>query len=180
MGGYVAFAFWRMHPEMVRALVLADTRAAPDTAEGRENRFKIIEIAQTEGPAAIFEDMLPKVLSPYTLENRPQIVEQTKRMMHGTPVSGVVGALQGMAQRPDSTPTLPTIDVPTLILVGEDDVITPPSEAEAMQQEILSASGAHGRQHKLVTVPQAGHLAPLENPRIVNQALESLLSVLSG
>jgi pimeloyl-ACP methyl ester carboxylesterase len=124
--------------------------------------------------------MLPNMLSPYTLENRPQIVEQTKRLMHGTSVTGVVGALQGMAQRPDSTPTLPTIDVPTLVLVGEDDVITPPSEAEAMQEKILSAPGAHDRYHKLVTVPQAGHLAPLENPTNVNQALKSFLSALSS
>jgi 3-oxoadipate enol-lactonase len=175
MGGYIAFAFWRMYPDRLRALVLADTRAAADTPEGRENRYKMIQQAQNEGIRPIVAGMLPKMVSPVTLESEPQVVAQARRMMEHTPVDGVVGALQGMAQRPDSTSTLPTIDVPTLILVGEDDAITPPTEARRMRDEMLAANRGQRPKVRLVTVPRAGHLSPLENPAAVNQALHDFL-----
>lgn len=180
MGGYIAFAFWRIYPHLVRALVLADTRAAADTAEARQNRYAMVEQVKIEGTKAVVEGMLPKLLSPTTLESQPKVVMHARRMMTNTPPAGVIGALQGMAQRPDSTPTLATISVPTLIVVGEDDVITPPGEAEAMRTAILAPR--HGRDTPkipdvtLVRVADAGHLAPLENPGPFNQALREFLA----
>jgi len=180
MGGYVAFAFWRIYPHLLRALVLSDTRAAADTAEGRQNRYATIEQVEAQGTEAIVEGMLPKMLSPLTLENKPKIVLHARRMMTNTPPAGAVGALEGMARRPDSTPTLSTITVPTLILVGEDDAITPPAEAEAMRAAILAPR--HGRTARhipgvaLARIPDAGHLAPLENATAVNQALRDFLA----
>jgi pimeloyl-ACP methyl ester carboxylesterase len=182
MGGYIALAFWRIYPHLIRGLLLSDTRAAADTAEGRQNRYAMIEQVEAEGTESIVEGMLPKMLSPATLENEQKIVLHTRRMMTNTPPAGVVGALQGMARRPDSTPTLATITVPTLILVGEDDAITPPAEAEAMRASIRAPR--HGRTARhvpdvtLARIPDAGHLAPLENPAAVNQALRDFLASL--
>lgn len=177
MGGYVAFAFWRNWPHLVRALVLVDTRAAADTLEGRANRRAMIQHAQTEGTGDIVEGMLPKLLSPTTLAGKPEVVLHARRMMAHTPTAGVIGALQGMAQRPDSTPTLATITVPTLIVVGEDDAITPPAEADAMRNAILAAGSAPSV--SLACIPAAGHLAPLENPTAFNRTLRAFLAGLA-
>jgi len=184
MGGYIAFAFWRIYSHLVRALVLVDTRAAADTAESRQNRYAMVEQVKTEGTKAMVEGMLPKLLSPTTLDSKSKVVMHARRMMTNTPPAGVIGALQGMAQRPDSTPTLATISVPTLIVVGEDDVITPPGEAEVMRTAILATR--HGRDTPkipavtLVRIADAGHLAPLENPGAFNQALREFLAGLPG
>lgn len=178
MGGYVVFAFWRLYPERVRALLLANTRAAADTREGKQNRQAMIERVQAAGKDAIVEDLLLKLLSPATLERKPEVVAHARQMMANTPASGVIGALQGMAQRPDSTPTLATITVPTLIIVGEDDTIIPPAEGEAMRSQILSKRDDPAPTVGLVRVPQAGHLAPMENPTAFNQALRGFLATL--
>jgi 3-oxoadipate enol-lactonase len=178
MGGYVAFAFWRLYPQQIRALVLADTRSAADTPEGRKGRYAMIERVQAEGSKAIVEGMLPALLSASTLEKKPEVVAHARRMMANTPGVGVIGALQGMAERPDSTPTLATIDVPMLIAVGEDDAITPPSEAEAMQQAMMK--GSQDRSVVLARIANAGHLAPLENPAAFNSALLNFLASLGG
>jgi 3-oxoadipate enol-lactonase len=182
MGGYIAFAFWRLYPHRVRALVLADTRAVADTPQGRQNRQESVQRVQAQGTQAIVEGMLPKLLSPNTLQNRPKVVAHVRRMMTHTPATGVVGALQGMAERPDATLTLSTITVPTLIVVGADDAITPPAEAEAMRETILSAQGERTAGDKVhgVIIPDAGHLTPLENPPAFNQALREFLAGLPG
>jgi pimeloyl-ACP methyl ester carboxylesterase len=177
MGGYVAFAFWRIYPHLVRALVLADTRAAADTPDARQNRYAMIDLVKDQGTAGSVESMLPNLLSPATLKSKPKIVIHARRMMVNTPTAGVIGALEGMARRPDSTQALETITVPTLIIVGEDDAITPPTEAEAMRDAILAARRQqHAPDVTLARIPDAGHLAPLENPRAVNQALQAFLS----
>jgi pimeloyl-ACP methyl ester carboxylesterase len=173
MGGYVAFAFWRIYPHLVRALILADTRAAADTPESRLNRLETIQRVQAEGTAVVVEGMLPKLLSPLTLAHKPEVVAHARRMMSTTSTTGIAGALHGMAERPDATPLLATITVPTLIVVGEDDAITPPAEAEAMQSAILSAHP--NTTAPLARIPDAGHLAPLENPAAFNQALRDFL-----
>lgn len=176
MGGYVAFAFWRLYPQRVRGLALVDTRAAPDTAEGRANRYAMVEQVGVEGTRAIVEGMLPKLLSAATLEGKPKIHIHARRMMANTPAAGVVGALEGMAQRPDSTSTLATISVPTLIVVGEEDAITPPAEAEDMYRAIQAAG--QSANVTLARIPDAGHLAPLENPEAFNLAMRKFLTSL--
>lgn len=180
MGGYVSLAFWRLYPNVVRALVLADTRAAPDTPEGKQNRQDMIQRVQSEGVEPIAEEMLSNVLSNVTLADNTDAVQQARRMMTGASVEGIVGALQGMMERPDSRPTLPGIAVPTLIVVGEDDTLTPPSEAEAMRDAILGEGrgGTATRrvpEARVVRIPGAGHLSPLENPGAFNQALREFL-----
>lgn len=166
MGGYIAFAFWRRHPERVRALVLADTRAEPDSVIARLGRDAASQRVQQAGAAALADEMLPKLLAPANLAN-PKVTGTARDMMAAQPVAGIVGALAGLRDRADSRPTLPTITVPALILVGEADTLTPPSDAAAMAVGIPGA--------RLVTIPKAGHLSPLENPRAFNAALRAFI-----
>lgn len=169
MGGYVALEFFRQFPEMVAGLILVSTRALPDTTEGKANRDKMAEKAQNEGVAAIAADMLPKLLSPKTYEEDEEVVGFVQEMMAATSVEGVVGALAAMRDRPDSTPTLAEIDVPTLVIHGADDQIIPLAEAEAMAQAI----GAN-----IVVIPDAGHLPNLEQIDIFNDAVTDFLMAL--
>ena len=127
MGGYIAFALWRRHPERVRALALLDTRAEPDTAQGREARNAAAYRVRQGGAAAYADEMLPKLLAPAGMAN-PRIRERVRDMMAAQPVDGIVAALGAMRDRPDSRPTLATISVPTLVIVGEQDTLTPPEE----------------------------------------------------
>ena len=170
MGGYIAFAFYRKYAPRVRALILADTRAGADTPEGRARREAGARLAEQEGAAAVAAQMLPNLLSPHTRARRPALVARVQSMMVRTKPVGIVGAQRGMAQRPDSLPLLPTIAVPVLILVGEDDALTPPAEAERMAAAIPGA--------RLVRISQAGHLPTLENARAVNRALRDFLAAL--
>ncbi len=162
MGGYIAFALWRRHPERVRALALLDTRAEPDSAQGREARNKAIASVQQGSAAAYADEMAPKLLTPDNLAD-PRIHDRVREMMAAQPTGGIVAALGAMRDRPDSRPTLPTITVPTLVIVGAQDTLTPPADAEALAAGIPNA--------RVEIIPQAGHLSPLENPRRVNPLL---------
>ena len=166
MGGYVAFAFWRRHRDRVQALALLNTRAEADSVAARANREAAIARAQQAGAAAIADDMLPRLLAPASLAN-PKIMAAARRIMVAQRVGGIVGALAGMRDREDSRPTLPTITVPALAVAGEHDVFTQPADLAALAAAISSA--------RLVVVPNAGHLSPLENPRAVNAALRGLI-----
>ncbi|MGD9100779.1 MAG: alpha/beta fold hydrolase [Anaerolineae bacterium] len=186
MGGYVALAFWRIYPHLVRALVLSNTRAAADTPDGRLNRQVMAQRLQDGERAAIVEELLPKLVSLATLENKPEVVDHVRRMMYSAQAAGLVGTLQGMAERPDSTPTLKTIFVPTLLVVGQDDALTPPAQAKAMRATILARRRQRGANRTeipevtLALVPDAGHLPPLENPVAFNRALREFLAGLPG
>jgi 3-oxoadipate enol-lactonase len=166
MGGYVAFALWRNYPQRVQGLVLLDTRAEADAPATRESREKGIAKAQHAGPAAIAEEMLPKLLAPESLEQEG-LRETVLRIMNGQTAEGIIGSLQGLRDRADSTGTLPSITVPVLVIVGEKDAVTPPDVAAAMRQEIANA--------QVEVIPRAGHLSPLENPNAVNRAIRSFL-----
>jgi 3-oxoadipate enol-lactonase len=167
MGGYVALAFYRAHPERVRALVLADTRPQADAEEARRTREETARRALGEGMEPIADAMLPKLLSPRTRERAPEVVERLRAMMTGVSPRGAAAALRGMALRRDQTDTLSKIDVSTLVVVGSDDVITPPSDAEAMHQRVGSS--------RLVVIEGAGHVSNLERPDEFNRALEEFL-----
>ncbi|MES3035230.1 MAG: alpha/beta fold hydrolase [Gemmatimonadota bacterium] len=169
MGGYVAFAFWRRHAARVRALILMDTKAPADTEAAREKRRALIDTVTQDGVGAVVPDMLPSQLGATTRSESPAVVERVEVMLRRAPASGVVAAVQALMERPDSTPTLGTITVPTLILVGDEDTTTPPADAIAM------AAGIPGS--RLVTVPGAGHLSPLEQPTVVNAAIGEFLDV---
>lgn len=166
MGGYIAFALWRRHPERAQALVLADTRAEPDSPQARANRDAAAIRVREIGPAAYAEEMLPRLLAPANLDT-PRIRERALPMMAGQPVEGTAGALGALRDRSDSRALLPGISVPVLVIVGREDSLTPPADARAMADAIPGA--------RLVEVPRAGHLSPLENPRAVNAALREFL-----
>jgi 3-oxoadipate enol-lactonase len=168
MGGYVAFALWRRHMHRILALVLADTRAGADTAEGRERRSELIELARTSGVAAVADRQLVGLLGKTTRERHPETVTMVREIAErsGT-VDGVIGALRALLNRPDSTPTLATISVPTLVIAGEEDVLTPAKEARAICAAIPAA--------RLEVLAQAGHLSNVERPAAFNAVLSEFL-----
>jgi pimeloyl-ACP methyl ester carboxylesterase len=170
MGGYIAFAMWRRHRARVRALVLADTRAGADTVEIAERRRMMIEAAETQGATAIANMQIPGLVGKTTRDKRPDIYDAMHRMMAQTEVPGIIGALEALMARPDSTPTLATIDVPTLIVVGDEDVITPVSEARAMHAAIAGS--------RLEILKQAGHLSNVERPAAFNTVMSEFLASL--
>lgn len=170
MGGYIAFAMWRRHRARVRALVLADTRATADTVEIAERRRAMIELAETQGATAVANMQISGLVGKTTRDKRPDIYDATHRMMAQTNVDGIVGALEALIARPDSTPTLATIDVPTLVVVGDEDVITPPSEAQSLQAAIPGS--------RLEVLRQAGHLSNVERPAAFNTVMSEFLASL--
>ena len=162
MGGYVALALMKRRPEKVRALALVDTRAGADDEAGRVKRNEAIATVREGGVTPIAQAMLPKLLSPEGLK-KADLVERTSRIMTRQKPDTVVADLAALRDRPDQTATLPSIAVPTLVVVGELDILTPPSESQAISAAIPGA--------RLVVVPGAGHLAPMERPRAVAAAL---------
>src|ERR1041385_5445952 len=167
MGGYVALAFYKQLPSRVRALVLADTRASSDTDDAKQTRFQQAEKALSEGMAGIADAMLPKLLTPETVSKRPEIVKRVRDMMLKTKPEGAAAALRGMAERDDQTSLLSKITVPTLILVGAEDAITPVADSEKMNQLIAGS--------RLVVLENAGHVSNLERTDEFNQALLEFL-----
>jgi pimeloyl-ACP methyl ester carboxylesterase len=172
MGGYVSFAFWRRHRHRVRALVLADTRASADSEKALARRRELIEVARTEGATAIANLQIAGIVGKTTREKQPDTYDAVHRMIAQAPVDGIVGALEAMMLRADSTPLLATIDVPTLVVGGEEDAIIPVKEVRAMQERI---SGS-----RIEVISQAGHLANLERPAAFNHVLTEFLVSLTA
>jgi YbgC/YbaW family acyl-CoA thioester hydrolase len=171
MGGYIAFEFLRQWRARVRGLVLMDTRAEADTAEGRKARDATAALARDGGAAAVAETLLPKVLGRSTRTGASITAERVRGMMSSTPVPGLVGALAAMRDRPDSSPLLPELaGLPTLVVVGEEDELTPPETARALADRIPGA--------RLVTVAGSGHLPPVERPVETTRALLEFLRTL--
>lgn len=170
MGGYVAFAFTRLHPERVRALVLADTRAQADTEEARRNREAMANRALQEGMEAIAEAQMPKLLVPKTLREEPEKVARVREMIVGTNPEGAAAALRGMKARRDQSDLLPRLNVPTLIIVGSEDQLTPPTDAEIMHHEI--------RGSRLEIIKGTGHISNVECPEEFNHAFVSFLDTI--
>lgn len=167
MGGYILFAFYRRHADRVKGLVLADTKAQADTPEGKEGRFQMAQTAYKHGPAAIADIMIPKLLSPVTIQTRPEMVQRVRMMIEGNQVSGIAGDLMAMAERPDSIPLLKQISCPTQIVVGEMDHATPLADAKLMADQIPDA--------RLAIIPEAAHLANLEQPKLFTHIVRSFI-----
>jgi 3-oxoadipate enol-lactonase len=167
MGGYVALAFYRLFPERVRSLVLADTRAQGDTDEARRTREETAGRALKEGMGTIADAMLPKLLAPATHEHKPEVVARVREMILSTKPEGAAAALRGMAVRSNQTELLTEIRVPVLILVGSEDAITPPADSRLMQSRIEGS--------RLEMIEGAGHVSNLERPEQFNRALLTFL-----
>jgi len=167
MGGYVALALYKQLPSRVKALILADTRAQDDTEEGKQTRAQQAEKALNEGMAGIADAMLPKLLTPETVSKRPEVVKRVRDMMLKTKPEGAAAALRGMAERDDQTELLSKITVPTLIMVGAEDAITPVADSEKMHETIARS--------RLVVLENAGHVSNLERPEQFNDAFLSFL-----
>ena len=168
MGGYTLFSLYRNYPDRIQGMVLANTRAQADSEEGKAGRRSMAEVAFKEESSAIADLMLPKFLTPSTLEHHSEIVEQIRQMILQTSTATIIVDLVAMAARPDSTDLLPTITCPTLIIVGENDVATPVAESHYMAERIAGST--------LVTIPGAGHLSNVEQPAAFNEALQSFLT----
>lgn len=167
MGGYAALAFARRHPTRLRGLVLQDTRATADSEEARGQRALLAEKVLKEGAAAAADAFLPRLLGETTKKEQPELVERIRQAILKTSRRGMADALAGLAARADSTPSLREISVPTLILCGEEDLLTPVSDSQAMQKAIAGAT--------LAVIPKVGHLSNLEDPLAYNDALRSFL-----
>jgi pimeloyl-ACP methyl ester carboxylesterase len=167
MGGYIAWQFWRRHADRLGRLILCDTRAAADTEEVRRARLIMAEQVLSQGVEAATAPMLEKLLSPKTLAGKPEIVQRLKSMMANSPPEGVAAAQRGMAARPDVTGWLGEIDLPTLVVCGEDDGISPPEEMHEIAAAMPRAT--------FVCLAEAGHMSPLENPDDFNDALREFL-----
>ena len=167
MGGYIALDFQRRYPERTAGLILAATRAGADSEEGKAGRDQAAQLCRDEGVGAIAESMLPRMLAPGTYQDNRELVEFVRDIMLATSEEGVIGALAAMRDRPDSTPWLENIEVPVLVLHGDQDQLIPLKEAENTQVAIPDA--------RLVIVPGAGHLPNLEKPAYFNEAVSDFL-----
>jgi pimeloyl-ACP methyl ester carboxylesterase len=171
MGGYVALALMALAPARFRALMLMDTRAGADTPEASRSREELARVVETTGSTRhVVDAMLPKLFSEETRSRRADLIAPVRHGMERLSPRAVAGALRGMAQRPDRMSELASLTVPTLVLVGEHDAITPPDEARRMATAIPDA--------QLAIIPDAGHLAPLENPEAANEAILDFLGKL--
>jgi pimeloyl-ACP methyl ester carboxylesterase len=168
MGGYIAFALLRHAPSYFHALILADTRSAADTAEGRQGRDRMMALVRDKGPAAVADEMMPKLLGETTRREHPAVAERVRSLIMSSSADAIAGALTALKTRPDSTPLLSTIHVPTLIVVGEEDTLTPPAASQDMHHLVPGS--------ELVMIPKAGHLANLERPDVFNAAVSHFLS----
>lgn len=167
LGGYVAFALFRLAPNYIRGLVLADTRAEADTPESVEGRKRMLGVLKQNGQAGVAEEMLTKLLGKSSLDTRPDLVEKVRHAIAGNAPEKIEGMIQALMTRPDSTALLAKIHVPTLIVVGDQDVATPPALSESMRSGIAGS--------ELVLLRSAGHLSNIEQPDAFNAALARFL-----
>ncbi len=167
MGGYVALALWKSAPARCSHLLLIDTRAGADTEKGRQSREDTAQIALVNGVDAVAQQMIPRLLSEFTVQHNPATVAAVRAMINGNTPYGIASASRGMALRPDSTPLLPEIDIPTLVCVGEQDIITNIEEAQHMAQAIPQA--------QLTVIPKAGHLTAIDAPATLTVAMASFM-----
>jgi 3-oxoadipate enol-lactonase len=167
MGGYVIFALFRIAPERVSGLILANTRAGADTPEGRAAREKMSQLVRAEGPSAVADQMLPKLLGETSQRSRPDLPPLVRRLIEANTVDGIDGAIRAMMKRPDSTPMLPDMGRPALVIAGDEDTLIPLADGETMQRLLPRC--------QLVTLPRAGHLSNLEAPADFSNAVLNFL-----
>jgi len=169
MGGYIGWQFWKKYKHKVLAMIACDTRAVADTPEGAAARRQMAANVLSAGPGAAAKVMMPKMFAPATYQNNPKLVQHVQQMMERQKPAGIVAAAEGLAAREDVREMLPTIDVPTLVVVGEHDTLSTMDEMRQIADAIPDAAW--------VAVPEAGHLALLENPAVVNEAIAEFITL---
>lgn len=167
MGGYIALAFLRKYPQRFAGLVLADTQAGVDTPEAQEKREQVALQALSEGSGVIAEQQIPRLLTAETRRQRPEIEARVRQLAAAATPAGIAAAARGMGQRRDASDLLASITCPTLVIVGEHDIITP--------VEVMRDLATHISQSQLSIIPAAGHLANLEQPEAFNHVLQAFL-----
>lgn len=172
MGGYIVMAMLRRRPDRIRGIVLVSTKASPDTETAKQGRNDMIALVQRDGPGAVADTMLPKMLTERTRTENAELTAFVQAMMASSTAEGITAAAMALRDRPDSIGTLAAATVPALIVVGRDDVVTTVKDAEAMQEAI---AGSH-----IEVLPAAAHLANLEQPAEVNRALLDFLDETTG
>ena len=168
MGGYIAWQFVRKYSDRLQGLILCDTRALPDTPAGISSRRKLAATVLQHGTEPVAAIMLPNLFSPVSKETRQRAVELTRQCLLDTSPQGIAAASLGMAARPAATDDLPAIEIPSLLIVGEQDPISTVAEMQSIASSMPNA--------ELVIIPAAGHLSPLENPQPVNQAIREFVN----
>jgi pimeloyl-ACP methyl ester carboxylesterase len=169
MGAYIGWQFWKKYRNRVAGLIVCDSRAVADSPEAAAGRRNLAATTLKEGSAAAAKVMLPKMFAPVTYEKHKELVERVRLMMERHKPVGIAAALEGLATRIDARELLPTIDVPALVIVGQDDVISTADEMRQIADAIPDAGW--------VVVPEAGHLAILENPAVVNEAIAEFITL---
>ncbi len=170
MGGYATFAFLRKYPDTVIGLILADTRADADAPENIEKRTGQQALIREQGPSALTDGLLGALLGQPTRDKKPDVVENVRGLMDN-PAAGYIGALEAMKGRVDSTGDLAGVSVPTLVIVGENDTLTPPDLSRKIHEHIGGS--------RLIVIPEAGHLSNLEAPEAFNGAVAEFLGDLA-
>ena len=171
IGGYIIFEFWRRYRARVSAIAICDSRPQPDTAEGHANRLKMAADVLELGTEQFFQTMIPRFMGSTTVSTRPDIVSAAHAMMRKMSAEDVSIVQRGMAERADSVPDLKTINVPALIVIGEEDTFSTVDDGELMRQQIPNS--------QLKVIPKAGHYAPFEKPQVVGPILRQFLDSVS-
>lgn len=172
IGGYILFECWRRFRGRFAGLVICDSRPQPDTPEGRANRLRAAADVLERGTEPFLDAQIPKLFGQTTLGARPDLVADARAMMQAMSPQDIAQVQQGMAERPDSVATLKTIDVPTMIIIGEEDVLSTVADGELLR--------AHIRGSQLRVVPKAGHYSPWERPEEVGSLLRQFLDSVHG
>lgn len=172
IGGYVLFEFWRKYAARVSALILCNTKAQADTPDARAGRLQAANVVLERGNEAFFESMIPKLLAATTRTTRLDLVDGALRMMRKMSPEDIALVQRGMAERPDSIETLKTISVPTLLVTGDEDVVTGVPEAELMKRHIAGS--------EMRVVAKAGHYSPWEQPEEVGKLVRQFVDRVNG
>jgi 3-oxoadipate enol-lactonase len=167
IGGYALFEFWRRFRGRVAALGLCNTKAPADSAEARSGRLQAANDVLERGTEPFFESMIPRLLGRSTREARPDLVAGALGMMRKMSPEDVAQVQRGMAERPDSVDILKTINVPALLITGDEDILTGVNEAELMRQHIAGS--------QMRVIPKAGHYSAWERPEDVTGLVSNFL-----
>jgi 3-oxoadipate enol-lactonase len=167
MGGYIALRAIERNPERFKGLILCDTKSEGDSNEGKLKRAATVKAVRTDGVKAFAANFVKAVFAPSTFQSNPPVIEKIRSIIEANSPTGICGTLIAMAARTDTTSSLPTIKVPTLILVGEHDTITPPAASQAMKEQIANA--------EMHIIAHAAHMSNLENPKEFNERLITFL-----